>query len=68
MIQSTKLSNLQLEFLKLFSRGVSDEELFEIRSVLADYFANKLTTEAAKIWNEKGLSNDDMDKCLKELS
>jgi hypothetical protein len=39
----------------------------EIKRILADYFANKLTAEANRIWDEKSLTNDDMDKWLKEL-
>ncbi len=62
------LTNLQLEFLKLFSRGISDEELLEIKRILAGYFADKLVTEAEKVWDEKGITNEDMDKWLKELS
>jgi len=62
------LTNLQLEFLKLFSRGISDEELLEIKRILACYFADKLVKEAEKVWNEKGLTDEDMDKWLKELS
>ena len=68
MIQSTKLTNLQLEILKLFSREVPNNELLEIKRMLANYFAGKLTAEADKVWDEKGLTDDDMDKWLKELS
>ena len=68
MIQSTKLTNLQLEILKLFSREVPNNELLEIKRMLANYFTGKLTAEADKVWDEKGLTDDDMDKWLKELS
>lgn len=57
MIQSTKLRNLQ-----------SDQDLLEIKRILANYFAGKLTAEAERIWNEKGLTNEDMDKWLKKFS
>jgi hypothetical protein len=68
MIQATRLTNLQLQLLKLFSREVSTYELLDIKRLLADYFSAKLTTEADKLWDEKGLNNDDMDRWLKELS
>ncbi len=68
MIHTTRLTNLQLELLKLFSRETSTYELLEIKRLLAGYFSTKLTTEVDKVWSEKGLNNDDMDRWLKELS
>lgn len=68
MSQATKLTELQLQLLKLFSREISQDELLEIKRMLSDYFAGKLTAEADKLWDEKGLTNEDMDKWLKDLS
>ncbi len=68
MIRSTKMTSLQLELLKLFSRDVTEDELLEIKRMLGDYFSGKLAREAGKIWNEKGLTDDDMDRWLEELS
>ena len=68
MFQSTKLTNLQLELLKIFSREVPNDELLEIKRMLANYFADKLAAEAEKVWDEKGLTDGDIDKWLKELS
>lgn len=65
MIQSTKLTNLQLELLKLFSREIPDQYLINIKRMLADYFSKQLTAETDRIWNEKGLTDDDMDRWLK---
>lgn len=36
-----QLSNLQIELLKLYANGVSEENLHEIKSMLAKYFAGK---------------------------
>ncbi|HLM00232.1 MAG TPA: hypothetical protein VK400_04190 [Pyrinomonadaceae bacterium] len=55
-----KLSNLQLELLRLYGNDVSDETLREIKSLLAKYFADKATEAMDKVWNEKGLSEQDM--------
>lgn len=48
------LSNLQLELLKLYSTNLDQQELVELKRVLANYFAQKAIKEADKIWDEKG--------------
>jgi len=54
------LSNLQLELLRLYSNSISDESLLEIKQLLARYFADKATNAMDKIWEEKGLTEQDM--------
>jgi hypothetical protein len=53
-----KLSNLQLQLLQLYANGVSDEDLKAIQRMIARYFANKASTEAAEVWAEKGYSTE----------
>ena len=36
------LTNLQLEILKTFSRPLPENQILEIRQILADYFAKKV--------------------------
>lgn len=60
------LTNLQLEILKLYSTDMSEEELNELKKLLADNYARKAISEADKIWNEKNLSDSDMEKWLHE--
>jgi hypothetical protein len=60
----TRFSNIQLELLKLYSHGVSDQQLNEIKQLLAKYFAQKSIEEADKTWDKKGWTNDDMDNLL----
>jgi hypothetical protein len=60
------LTNLQLELLKLYSTNLAQKDLVEIKRILANYFAQRAIKEADKIWEEKGLSNEDMDKWLDE--
>lgn len=50
----SKLSNLQMELLKLYPYAVSETELTEIRHLLADYFAQKMDSEMNQLWQEKG--------------
>lgn len=67
MSQTTnRLSNLQLELLKLFKYQLDEAQLLEVKDLLARHFAKKATAEADKIWDEKGLTNDTMDQWLNE--
>ena len=54
------LSNLQLELLRIYAHGVSDNNLLEIKQMLAKYFADKATNAMDKLWDEKGLTEQDM--------
>jgi len=62
------LTNLQLELLKIFSFQLTNEELLEIKKLLAGYFAEKALDRMDEIWEEKKLSNETMDKWLNEES
>ncbi|MCE7061044.1 hypothetical protein [Dyadobacter sp. CY343] len=53
----TRLSNLQIELLKLYPYSVSENELRDIRKMLADYFAQKIDIEMDQLW-EKNDWND----------
>ncbi len=57
-----KLTNLQIELLKLFSFEVDEKQLVEIRQLLSDYFAQQATTEMDRLWNENNWSDDTMKK------
>ena len=50
------LTNVQLELLKVFALGVSDEDMQEIRRMLARYFMQKAVQDATKIWNDREYS------------
>ena len=60
------LNNIQLEILKLFSTGQSEEELQEIKSLLIAYLSNKVTFEADKAFDEKGYADTIFEKWKKE--
>lgn len=51
-------TNLQLELLKLYARKVSEQDLLEIKTLLAQYFMDKATDLADKVWDEKGLTEE----------
>ena len=58
------LSDLQLELLKLYSTDLTEEELLDLKRELARYFAGKAIASADRVWDERGLSNEDMDAWL----
>lgn len=61
---SAPLSPLQLELLKLYSTEMTPAELRELKQELARYFAGKAIAAADQVWDERGLSNEDMDAFL----
>lgn len=63
-----KLTNAQLELLKLFSRPMTDEEVKELRTVLATHYAKKATEEIDRLWDERGYTQETMDQWLREKS
>jgi len=58
------LSNVQLELLKTFSHQLSENDLVELRKMLALFFAQRLIKETDKVWNEKNWTNEDVDAML----
>jgi hypothetical protein len=56
------ISNLQLEILKLYSTNLNEEELQELKKLLAENYAKKAVNEADSIWEKKQLSDKDMDR------
>jgi hypothetical protein len=51
-------TNLQLELLKIYARQIPEEDLLEIRGLLAQYFMDKASDLADKVWDEKGLTEE----------
>ena len=46
---SSGFNNIQLEFLKLYARPISNEDLEAIKKLVANYFTQKAMDEADKI-------------------
>jgi len=63
---SRKLSNLQLELLKVYSFNPSEIELIEIRKMLAKFFADKLSMLVNKAIETKGITEQEIDNWLKD--
>jgi hypothetical protein len=66
MLATQKLSNLQLELLQLFAYELPEEQLQDIKKLLAQYLADNLSQEMDKVWTEQNWSNELMDKWSNE--
>ena len=51
-VQPTVFNSAQLYLLDVFSRIKSDEELNDIKQLVADYYAKKLDAHLEKLWDE----------------
>ena len=63
-VQPTKLNGLQISLLRLFERGMSDEEVLELRRVLVAHMSKKLLDEVERIDNERGYTAEDYERML----
>lgn len=57
---TSPLTNVQLELLKVFALGVSNEEIREIRRMLARFFMQKAVSGATEIWEENGYTAEQL--------
>ena len=60
------LSNVQVELMKLFGTNLSNSDLKDLKNLLSRFFADKAIKAADQIWDEKGLTNENMDQWLNE--
>ncbi|MCO6488117.1 MAG: hypothetical protein J5I98_06840 [Phaeodactylibacter sp.] len=59
-----KLSNAQLELLRLFAEDLEEEDLKYLKQVLLRFRAERLMDRADEIWEEKGWTADDAKRLL----
>ena len=62
------LTNIQLELMKLYSTNLSEIELDELKSILSKFYAEKAVSKADAIWDERGLTDADMEEWLNKKS
>ncbi len=60
--KENKLTNLQLELIKLFRYNLTEFELLELKDILSKFISEKIDNEMDKIWNEKAWSNEKIDE------
>lgn len=61
MSSSPPFSNIQMELLKIYSTNISEEELLELKKHLATFFAQKAIKLADNLWDERNLTNAEME-------
>lgn len=61
---ATKLNPVQLHLLKLFSHDLSQNELADIKKLLADYFVSKADEEMAHLQQQRPTTQTDLDALL----
>jgi len=61
---SPPLSNVQAELLKLFSAGIPDNHLMELKKVIAKFLLEKGRDKADIIWDEKGYTDERLQEIL----
>ncbi|MBA3647620.1 MAG: hypothetical protein H0W62_03560 [Chitinophagales bacterium] len=62
----TPLNKTQLEILKLFSQPLSEQELYDIKSLLVRHLSEKFTKKIGNISDKKGYTEKDFDSWLSD--
>ncbi|GAB3794067.1 hypothetical protein GCM10028819_06930 [Spirosoma humi] len=63
-MMTTKLNSVQLHLLNLFAHDLSQDELGDIKKLLADYFVRKADEEMATLQQQKPTTQADLDALL----
>lgn len=56
------LSNLQLELLKLYTLNVSEQQLYDIKCLIGNYFAEQATQAMDDFWEKNSLTIADIEE------
>lgn len=55
---------MQISLLRLFERGMSDEDTLELRRVIVAHLSKKMLAEVERIDNERGYTAEDYERML----
>ena len=58
------LSNVQVELLKLFTTEIPEADLLELKKIMAKFLLYKGRDKADLVWDEKGYSDDKLNKLI----
>ncbi len=61
-VQTGPMSNLQLELLKLYATNIPEQQLLEIKRILAAYFAELIDRSMTTLWEEKQWDDSTIEK------
>jgi len=56
------LSNLQLELFKLYAFNISEQQLYDIKLLIGNYFAEEATKSIDDLFEKGKLTEQDMEK------
>ena len=59
-------TNTQIELLKLFSTNLNETDLKELKEALAQFYAQKSIQAANQVWDDKKLTQQEMDNWLND--
>ncbi len=57
---------MQLELLKLYAYHLPEEELQELKKILAAFFADRIRNRTGKLWQERGYTQETMQQWLND--
>ena len=60
------LSNIQVELLQLCAAGIPDEQLAELKNVIAQFLFDKARDEEDLVWKQKQYNQNTISSCLNE--
>lgn len=66
MVESHKLTNLQIELLKIFSRPIPEHQVIEIKNILVDYFAKNVDAGIDELFANNNWGEDKSELWLLE--
>lgn len=59
-----QLNTLQISLLRLFDRGMTAEQLLDLKRVLVRHYSEQLRQETEQVIRERGYTQDDFDRML----
>jgi len=59
-------SNIQVELLKLYSTGISDAYLLDLKNVISQFLFEKARNRADEIWTERNYNQETVQQWLSE--
>ena len=68
LVQPTKLNPIQVSLLRLFERGMSEEETLQLKRLMVKSYLEIMRQEAGRIDEERGYTAEDYERMLNEPS
>ncbi|GHT38226.1 hypothetical protein AGMMS49965_00930 [Bacteroidia bacterium] len=64
LVAQSPLNSVQIHLLKMFAFNKQEENLSELKSMLLKFYRAKVDEEAAKVWDDKNLSDEKIEAML----